>query len=69
LRLFRIREANNIKSFYIIEKINGTTIKKTYSENRLKKYINRERIYQLSAEPENNNNNIKEESVKEIEVS
>jgi len=69
LKLFKLREANNIKDFYILEEIDRITIKKTYLENRFKRYINREQIYQLFIELENNNNNIKEELVKEIEVS
>ena len=69
LRLFKIREANDIKSFSILEEINKTTIKETYLENQLKRYVNREKIYQLFVELKNNNNNIKEKSVEEIEVS
>jgi len=69
LRLFKIREANDIKSFSILEEINKTTIKETYLENQLKRYVNREKIYQLFVELKNNNNNIKEELIKEIRVS
>ena len=69
MKFFKIKEANDIKSFYILEEIDKITRKETYLENRLKRYVNRERIYQLFSKEENNNNSIKEELVKEIEVS
>ena len=69
MKFFKTRKANNIKSFYILEEIDKTTIKEIYSENRLKRYVNRKKIYQLFIESKNNNNNIEEKLVKEIEVS
>ncbi len=66
MRFFKIREANDIKNFYVFEKINKIIIKEIYLENRLKRYINRKKNYQSIVEIKNENNKIKSKLIKEI---
>jgi len=59
LKSCRIREKrNSIKSFYILEEINNIILKEIYSDNRLKKYIDREKDCQIFAKSKNKNKKI-----------
>jgi hypothetical protein len=51
LRLYRVREANKLKGSYVLEEIDSVKIKRTYTRNRLKRFLKRGRHW---FSPDNN---------------
>jgi hypothetical protein len=49
LSLYRVRKAIPDKGTYFLEEFDGTELASTYSSNRLKKFIQRNKFYMLIA--------------------
>ncbi|KAF8848905.1 hypothetical protein BDZ45DRAFT_774423, partial [Acephala macrosclerotiorum] len=45
LGLYRVRQTNQLKGSYLLEEVNRTAIRRLYTENRLKKFVKRDRYW------------------------
>lgn len=68
LDLFKIKEINKIKNFYIFEKIDKILLKSTYFDNRLKRYIERKKNFQVFAKLNNKIEKIERNKKKKTKI-